>query len=86
MVIDHLCRNPPCVNAEHLEQVTNRENALRGVGPSAIRAQMTHCINGHLLEPGNLVTYQWRVYGRRRCLTCERAWQREYRDARRDAS
>ena len=32
--IDHLCRNKWCVNPEHLEPVTCRENALRGVAPS----------------------------------------------------
>jgi hypothetical protein len=28
--LDHLCRNPPCVNPEHLEQVNRRENIIRG--------------------------------------------------------
>jgi hypothetical protein len=28
--LDHLCRVPPCVNPDHLEPVTNRENILRG--------------------------------------------------------
>ncbi len=28
--IYHLCRNPGCVNPDHLDVVTNRENALRG--------------------------------------------------------
>lgn len=28
--IDHLCRNPLCVNPAHLEPVTNAENARRG--------------------------------------------------------
>lgn len=30
MVIDHLCRVPNCVNPDHLEAVTTRENVLRG--------------------------------------------------------
>lgn len=29
LVIDHLCRNTLCVNPDHLEPVTVRENALR---------------------------------------------------------
>jgi hypothetical protein len=28
--LDHLCRRPSCVNPDHLEPVTNRENILRG--------------------------------------------------------
>jgi hypothetical protein len=28
--IDHLCKNPSCVRPDHLEVVTNRENAIWG--------------------------------------------------------
>jgi HNH endonuclease len=30
--LDHLCRNPSCVNPGHLEPVTHRENLRRGAG------------------------------------------------------
>lgn len=29
--LDHLCRNPRCVNPDHLEPVTNGENQRRGI-------------------------------------------------------
>lgn len=32
LYIDHLCRNKMCVNPDHLEPVTHRENLMRGVG------------------------------------------------------
>jgi len=33
MVLDHLCANPPCVNTDHLEPVTRKENKRRGGEP-----------------------------------------------------
>lgn len=36
MPLDHLCRNPRCVNPDHLEPVTQAENVRRGV-----RARLT---------------------------------------------
>ena len=53
LVLDHLCRNRQCVNPEHLEIVTDRENILRGIGPSAINAKKTHCKNGHKFTAEN---------------------------------
>jgi hypothetical protein len=51
--LDHLCRNPSCVNPNHLEPVTHRENVLRGEGPAAANARKTHCIHGHPFDEGN---------------------------------
>lgn len=73
LTIDHLCRNRKCVNPDHLEPVTNKENILRGTGPAAMNARMTHCPKGHPLNGANLMS---RCDGRRRCRTCYNAWQR----------
>jgi len=43
-VVDHLCRNTLCVNPDHLEVVTLRENLRRGFNANAAK---THCIRGH---------------------------------------
>lgn len=79
LVIDHLCRNRACVNPDHLEVVTQRENVLRGESPSAVAARRDACSNGHLYTPENLKVMtkpDGRLY--RRCRTCSRARQAEY--------
>ena len=52
--IDHICRVRSCINPDHLEAITQKENVLRGIGPTAINARKTHCIRGHKLEGENL--------------------------------
>lgn len=74
--IDHLCRNRKCVNPDHLEPVTNRENVLRGIGLSAENARKEFCKNGHEFNAENTY-YRPGGAGHRNCKQCKRdAWHR----------
>ena len=66
LTIDHLCRQPLCINPAHMEPVTKRENTLRGDGITAQQARRTHCPRGHAYDERN--TYVNR--GKRHCRHC----------------
>ena len=70
--IDHLCRNPRCVNVGHLDAVTGKVNVLRGEGPTAKHARQTHCKNGHPLSGDNLSFHKSGTRRYRNCKTCVR--------------
>ena len=78
--LDHLCRVTHCVNPEHLEPVTHRENLLRGKSPAAIQAKITHCLQGHAYEGVNLYVR----LGKRHCRKCMARYQRKFRAAMRE--
>lgn len=67
LTLDHLCRVRACVNPWHLDPVPHRVNILRGIGPAAINARRTQCVNGHPFTSEN--TYLT-PNGRRQCRTC----------------
>ncbi len=79
--IDHLCRNRSCVNPDHLEPVTAKENIRRGigigvgVGISNSRRKKTHCKNDHLLKSPNLLK---RSGGERMCRVCWNEYNKNY--------
>jgi len=81
LVLDHLCRNRRCINPDHLEPVTFRENILRGAGFAAVNAKKTHCArSGHSLSGQNLYISP---VGKRECRECRRAASRRMEQRRR---
>lgn len=77
--IDHLCRNPSCVNPLHLEAVTRGDNVRRGKAGQH-RLMPTACGRGHPRTAENVYTYS---NGRGRyCRLCRNAWRREAKRAR----
>ncbi|MFE5093202.1 HNH endonuclease signature motif containing protein [Streptomyces sp. NPDC056638] len=77
LTIDHLCRNPLCVNPDHLEPVTQQVNTQRAVSKD-------HCKRGHALtdqskrpkrRPNGVVHWE--------CRECHRVRAAEYRTRRR---
>ena len=82
--IDHLCHNPNecrrgagcphrrCVNPDHLEAVTPRENLMRSGSFAAINAHSTHCPEGHPYSGDNLIV----LPTQRSCRACRvRRWE-----------
>ena len=75
MQLDHLCRNPSCVNPSHLEPVTRDENLARGWGRRVKSGWVDHCINGHPYSAENTYT---NPKGALVCRTCSAASRRRY--------
>jgi hypothetical protein len=68
LTLDHLCNVKHCVNPDHLEPVTNRENILRlETAVARQHLEATHCPKGHPYSGPNL---KRRQRGWRGCRTC----------------
>jgi hypothetical protein len=71
--IDHLCRVKRCVNPDHLEAVTAKENTRRAF---AARAPIARCKRGHEFTPSN--THTSPTTGSRTCRACLAVRQKAY--------
>lgn len=65
--LDHLCRVILCCNPEHLEDVTQRVNNLRGQAPNIQRHRSDTCKHGHDLNNSWIDRN-----GTRKCRECNR--------------
>lgn len=68
--IDHRCRNRACCNPDHLEEVTQHENVLRGRAAIKGLNLKTHCKRGHEYNDENTYKYVWRGNPVRYCMRC----------------
>lgn len=71
--IDHLCRNPKCVNPKHLEPVTHAENVRRGMSGKINNweSNRTHCPHGHEYSKENIYIGKNKNGSKsRNCRTC----------------
>ncbi|MEE8207870.1 MAG: HNH endonuclease signature motif containing protein [Nitrosomonadaceae bacterium] len=71
--IDHLCRVRSCVNPDHLEAVTHKENCNRSISHNTLK---THCPEGHPYSGDNL--YFYKKGNKRDCKACARERDKKY--------
>jgi hypothetical protein len=75
--LDHLCRVPCCINPDHLEAVTRKENLHRS---PIWNGNKTHCSKGHEYTTEN--TYYITAKNGRNCRECARLNAMRYRKGR----
>lgn len=79
--IDHICRVRNCVNPNHLELVTAKENVTRSLPYWKPKVRPTHCVNGHQYTEENT-----KYYGDqgRKCYECKKIQDKKYNQTYKD--
>lgn len=81
--LDHLCKNPSCVNPNHLESVSHQENCKRGEGGKKTgekNKQKMNCPKGHPYNKENTyVRFSSKRNSCRICRTCSKERMRQKR-------
>lgn len=71
LTIDHLCNNTSCINPQHLQPKTQKDNTLSSkINIATINKAKTHCPKGHEYNIVNTFVHK---DGRRDCRTCRNA-------------
>ena len=86
---DHLCRVRPCVNENHMELVTHRENIRRKIrgakiyvfikAQSIVSGLNARCRMGHLYDEANTLVRTTKSRIVRICRVCKRSYERDRR-------
>lgn len=75
------CLHRRCINPDHLDPVTSRENSLRSPRSLAsISASKTHCAQGHEFTPENTVRGKKGNSTYRACRTCKNTRRKASRE------
>lgn len=74
LVLDHLCKNTFCVNPAHLEEISQKENVMRGNSLPCANSKKTHCSRGHEFVKENTLIYK----NKRECKICKYERYKKY--------
>ncbi len=74
--IHHICGNRACMNVEHLQLVTRRQNVLMSSNFAAVNSKKTHCPQGHEYNEKNTYTDSKNC---RHCRVCTKLNKRKER-------
>jgi hypothetical protein len=73
LVLDHLCNNRLCVNPNHLQEVTVKQNNDRSTTClTTINSNKEYCYKGHPFSGDNLKIIFKKTKPRRVCIQCRR--------------